>query len=351
MEVLTFALGDQFMAYLVKLTEELFIEWSGVCDAPCSAAMTADEAFKEFGAEAILKAEANFVVGEHSFNRYGPGEVRLSVEEMVVKADSEGDERNSFDEAFKAERHFKIRKALSASSATLPVAPFAFLEKVFGDKEIEADRGDLDPMIWNKNFGKSALLRPTEAVVAALLILGGISSEAEVRSIVGEFWSSGGDNGTPPDVDVVLNYIDKARAYGALPEAERPKVPMEVRGDAERSLATAVKLIYTMVENLRGKTKPGQNGFASGSVLSPSSQEMVDQTEIQDRAERTFERLDKLATNSPQLSSAQIERVAGQVIANLGYKEPTVSCRNGRRVDSNGRDLGPCLECEETGCD
>jgi hypothetical protein len=313
--------------------------------------MTADEAFKEFGAEALLKAEANFVVGEHSFNRYGPGDVRLSVEEMVVKADCEGDERNSFNEAFKAERHLKLRKALSASSATLPIAPFAFLERILGDRVIEADRGDLDPMIWKNNFGKSALLRPTEAVVAALLILGGISSEAEVRSIVGEFWSRVGDNGTPPDVEVILSYIEKAQAYAALPEEERPKVPMEVRGDAERSLATAVKLIYTMVENLRGKTKPGQNGLAFGSVSSPPSQGMVEQTEIQDRAERAFERLDKLATNSPQFSSSQIERVAGQAIANLGYKEPTVSCRNGRRVDSNGRDLGPCIECEETGCD
>jgi hypothetical protein len=32
----------------------------------------------------------------------------------------------------------------------------------------------------------------------------------------------------------------------------------------------------------------------------------------------------------------------------FGKKE---TCRNGRRVDVNGRDLGVCLDCEGTGCE
>lgn len=28
-----------------------------------------------------------------------------------------------------------------------------------------------------------------------------------------------------------------------------------------------------------------------------------------------------------------------------------LTCRNGRSVDRHGRDMGPCLDCEGTGCD
>lgn len=31
--------------------------------------------------------------------------------------------------------------------------------------------------------------------------------------------------------------------------------------------------------------------------------------------------------------------------------EPVTTCRNGRRVDATGRDVGLCFECEGTACE
>jgi hypothetical protein len=234
-----------------KLGEDKFVEWSGCCDAPSSYVFSYKSGIEEEDIEKERMDRAN--ANGHSytdrepdfscaaFNRAGPNEIRLSIQEMIERYSSE-DEQKEFDEKFKSSSMFKLRDAIRWSfDITLPISMNKMFDEVFKDAsdiKMIADKFNSFADCHDSLPGCSgcAFAYPTEAFLVLLSSIFNNCDDADIDwtcDLVEKHWSKGPENGKYPDLkivnDMIVIFNDFYRQDSEFPATAKTRAELPLR--------------------------------------------------------------------------------------------------------------------------
>jgi len=184
--------------FVLKLSSDCYVMWSKICDTPSSFVLNSLEAREEFGGDFYER----LVTSGIKYNKAGPYNTRVSVQEIIRLYNKNEHIRNSYKEFFINHKLFWLRNRLGVTRTTLPKYPFEFFTELFGDGHDLSQRVSFDiyDNYWNSKI--SAFMYESEAIIAAMCLK---SNKKDIS--IEKFFSTEMENGLVPDLDLIDYYI------------------------------------------------------------------------------------------------------------------------------------------------